>query len=152
MNNASRNIHVLVFVQTYVFISQGYIYIYIYIYQSKCKTCYSLQLCLTLCDSMDCGPPGSSVHGILQARILEWVARPSQRIFPTLESNPIVSLPSPALAGRFFTASDTWKDPSRDFIGPSQVISSKWCVSAQTAGKDYSWSILPQEPSRGSLI
>ena len=32
------------------------------------------QLCLTLCNSMDCNPPGSSVHGILQARILEWVA------------------------------------------------------------------------------
>ena len=29
------------------------------------------QSCLTLCDSMDCSPPGSSVHGILQARILE---------------------------------------------------------------------------------
>ena len=34
----------------------------------------SLQLCLTLWDSMDCSPPGSSVHGISQARILEWVA------------------------------------------------------------------------------
>ena len=34
----------------------------------------SLQLCLTLCDPMDSSPPGSSVHGILQARILEWVA------------------------------------------------------------------------------
>ena len=34
----------------------------------------SLQSCLTLCDSMDCSPPGSSVHGIFQARILEWVA------------------------------------------------------------------------------
>ena len=32
-----------------------------------------LQSCLTLCDPMDCSPPGSSVHGILQARILEWV-------------------------------------------------------------------------------
>ena len=32
------------------------------------------QLCLTLCDPMDCSPPGFSVHGILQARILEWVA------------------------------------------------------------------------------
>ena len=39
----------------------------------------SLQSCPTLCDSMDCSPPGSSVHGILQARILEWVARPSSR-------------------------------------------------------------------------
>ena len=34
----------------------------------------SLQSRLTLCDPMDCGPPGSSVHGILQARVLEWVA------------------------------------------------------------------------------
>ena len=34
----------------------------------------SLQSCLTLCDPMDCSPPGSFVHGILQARILEWVA------------------------------------------------------------------------------
>ena len=33
-----------------------------------------LQSCLTLCDLMDCSPPGSSVHGILQARILEWDA------------------------------------------------------------------------------
>ena len=32
------------------------------------------QLCPTLCDSMDCNPPGSSVHGIFQAGILEWVA------------------------------------------------------------------------------
>ena len=38
-----------------------------------------LQLCLTLCDPMDCTPPGSSVHGILQARILEWAAMPSSR-------------------------------------------------------------------------
>ena len=37
------------------------------------------QSCLTLCDPMDCSPPGSSVHGILQARILEWVAMPSSR-------------------------------------------------------------------------
>ena len=32
------------------------------------------QLCPTLCDPMDCSPPGSSIHGILQARVLEWVA------------------------------------------------------------------------------
>ena len=34
------------------------------------------QSCPTLCDSMDCSPPGSSVRGILQARILEWAAIP----------------------------------------------------------------------------
>ena len=32
------------------------------------------QSCLSLCDPMDCSPPSSSVHGILQARVLEWVA------------------------------------------------------------------------------
>ena len=37
------------------------------------------QSCLILCDPMDCSPPGSSVHGILQARILEWVTMPSSR-------------------------------------------------------------------------
>ena len=37
----------------------------------------SLQSCPTLCDPVDCSPPGFSVHGILQARILEWVAMPS---------------------------------------------------------------------------
>ena len=35
--------------------------------------------CQTLCDPVDCSPPGSSVHGILQARILEWVAMPASR-------------------------------------------------------------------------
>ena len=37
------------------------------------------QSSLTLCDPMDCSPPDSSVHGILQARILEWVAIPFSR-------------------------------------------------------------------------
>ena len=37
------------------------------------------QSCLTLCDPMDCSPPGSSVHGISQARILEWVTFPFSR-------------------------------------------------------------------------
>jgi len=51
---------------------------------------------------MDCIPPGSSVHGILQARILEWVAISSSRDLsdPGIEPG---SLSSPALAGRFFT-------------------------------------------------
>ena len=39
----------------------------------------SLQACLTLCDPMDCSPPGSFVHGIFQAGILKWVAMPSSR-------------------------------------------------------------------------
>ena len=39
----------------------------------------SLQLCLTLCDPLDCSLPGSSVHGILQARVLECVTMPFSR-------------------------------------------------------------------------
>ena len=38
-----------------------------------------LKSCPTLCDPMDCSPPGFSVHGILQARILEWVVVPFPR-------------------------------------------------------------------------
>ena len=48
-------------------------------YLSACVCAKSLQSCLTLFDPMDCSPPGSSAHGILQARILEWVAMPSSR-------------------------------------------------------------------------
>ena len=45
-----------------------------------CRPAKSLQLCPTLCDPMDCSPPGSSCHGIFQARILEWVVLPSSRV------------------------------------------------------------------------
>ena len=58
-------------------------------YTRACVCAKLLQLCQTLSDAMDCSPPGSSVHGILQARILEWVAMPCSRgIFPTQGSNP----------------------------------------------------------------
>ena len=40
----------------------------------------SLQSCPTLCDSMDCSPPGSSVRGLLQARIVEWVEQSQTRL------------------------------------------------------------------------
>ena len=87
--------------------------------------CYakSLQSCPTLSDPMDCGPPGSSIHGIFQARVLEWGAiafsvdwlyspcnSPGQNtgmgnlsllqeIFPTQGSNPVSRT-----AGGFFTS------------------------------------------------
>ena len=48
---------------------------------NECVHAKSFQLCLTLCNLMDCSPPGFSVRGILQARILEW-------IFLTQGSNP----------------------------------------------------------------
>ena len=46
------------------------------------------QSCLTLCDLKDCSLPGSSVHAVLQARILEWVAIPFSRDLPDLEIEP----------------------------------------------------------------
>ena len=66
----------------------------------------TLQSCPTLCDPMDCSLPGSSAHGILQARILEWVALSSYRGgLP----DPGIDPGSPALAGKFFTTSATWE-------------------------------------------
>ena len=54
----------------------------------RCVCVLVIQSCLTLCDPIDCNPPGSPVHGILQARILEWVAISfSKGIFPTQGSN-----------------------------------------------------------------
>ena len=57
------------------------------------------QSCPTLCDPRDGSPPGSRVPGILQARILEWVAMPSSKRSSRLR----IELEPPALAGRFFT-------------------------------------------------
>ena len=60
------------------------------------------QSCLTLCAPMDCNPPGSSIHGIFQARILSGLPFPSPAALPDPRTEP--SSPAvPALAGRFFT-------------------------------------------------
>ena len=61
--------------------------------------CLIAKLCLTLCDPMDCSLPGSSVHGILQARVLEWVAMLSSRASSQPRDQTWVS----CMAGRFFT-------------------------------------------------
>ena len=53
--------------------------VYALILYSACVCAKLLQLCLTLCDLMDGSPPGSSVHGISQAKILEWVTVASSR-------------------------------------------------------------------------
>ena len=67
-----------------------------------------LQSCLTLCDHMDSSPPGSSVHGILLARILEWVAMPSSRGSSCPQDRTWVFM-SIALVGGFFTTSAAWE-------------------------------------------
>ena len=70
----------------------------------------SVQSSPALCNPMDHSPPGCSVHGILQARLLEWVAMSSSRDLQTQGSN-LSLIMFPALAGRFFTTSATWKAP-----------------------------------------
>ena len=72
------------------------------------------QSCPTLRNSMDCTPPGSSVHGILQARILKWVAIPFSRGSPQPRGQAQVS----CIADRFFTIWAT-KEVSEDTKVPS---------------------------------
>ena len=80
----------------------------------RAKLLYS---CLTLCDSMDCNPPDSSVHGILQAGILAWVAMPSFRGSSPPRDQIWISYDSPALAGESFTTSTIWGATSNNLIG-----------------------------------
>ena len=61
-----------------------------------------LQSCLTLCDPIDYSPPGSSVHGILQARTLEWLTMPSSRGTSQPRDRTQISCVS-CIAGRCFT-------------------------------------------------
>ena len=62
-----------------------------------CMGAKLLQSCLTLCDTMDCSPPGSSIHEISQARTLEWVAIPFSRGSSRPRDGTYVS----CIAGRF---------------------------------------------------
>ena len=78
-----------------------------YSHFNVCVHANLLQACLTLCDPVDYSRPGSSVHGILQARILEWI-HPGNLLDPAIEP---VSLMSPALASVSFTNSTTWEAP-----------------------------------------
>ena len=68
---------------------------------TQCPHAQLLQSCLTLCDLMDYSPPGSSVHGILQVRILKWVDIPSCRGSSPLRDQTHAFYVS-CIAGRFF--------------------------------------------------
>ena len=73
-----------------------------------CVHAKSLQPCPTLCNPMDCSPKGSSVHGILQARKLEWVVVPFSRgsSWPGIEPTCLMF---PAFVGGFFTTRASWQ-------------------------------------------
>ena len=93
------------------------------------------QSCLTLCDPMGCSPPGSSVHGILQTRILEWVAIP----FSRGSSQTRDRIQVPCITGRFFTIWIMREAPI--FIGRTDAEAGAlilWTpdVKSQLIGKD----------------
>ena len=98
---------------------------------SVCLHAKLVQSCLALCDSVDCSPPGSFVHGILQSSIQEWVAIYFSREFPS-PGIEITFFMYPALTGRFLTPSVTWEAPqwilkilTREFV-VVQLISLDW--------------------------
>ena len=76
---------------------------------SMCARAKSLQLCPTLCNPMDYSSPGSSVHGILQAKIRSGLLCPPPGDLPDPGTEP-ASLMSPVLAGGFFFYHEsTWE-------------------------------------------
>ena len=81
----------------------------------------SPQSCLTLCDPVDCSPPGSSVCGILQARILEWVAMPSSSRGSSQprDQTQVSYLLLPALAGGFFSTTSEVAQSCPTLCGPT---------------------------------
>ena len=104
-------------------------------------SCFSARL---FCDLVDCSPPGSPVHGILQERILEWEVVPSSMGSSWLRKMAPASLKSPALAGGFFTTNTTWE------ACLSQLSLSNWPkVSQSQASLDLAscvpgiWAFLP---------
>ena len=91
---------------------------------------------------MDCSPPGSSVHGILQARILEWVTMPSSRASYPLRDET-ASRVSPALAGGFFTTSASWEALIRgeSLASKRQSIGWAWVGLRSLQGRHGSGSL-----------
>ena len=74
----------------------------------ECVCAKSLQSCPTLCDPMDCSPPGPSAHGFSRQKYWSGLPCPSPGNLPNPGIKP-TCLKSPAVEGRFFTTSATWE-------------------------------------------
>ena len=93
------------------------------------------QSCPTLCDPVDCSPPGSSVHGILQARILEWVAISFSRGSSWPRDQTQVS----RIAGRHFNLWATFSGRQRKYhqCYQAKMLNEQGCrSSAEQDGQD----------------
>ena len=93
-----------------------------------CVCAKSLQLYQTVCNPVDHSPPGSSVHGILQERIVEWVAMPSFKGSSTPGNEP-ASLTTPVLRVSFFTTTATGKPLRNSVCSAFRNISGIWYFS-----------------------
>jgi len=93
------------------------------------------QLCPTLCDPVNCSPPDSSVHGILQAKILKWVAIHFSRGFSQRRDQTQVS----HVAGRIFTIWATREAPMVLYC--SWISASVFMVSVKPQGDPVDWPI-----------
>ena len=120
--------------------------------KTKIPLCLVAQLCPTLCDPMDCSPPGSSVHGILEARILEWVAISFSRGSSWPRDWTLVS----CIAGGFFTVWITRDTLTEWLKSPEKAkvkLPSHWKPWSDPAECCFCFTVLPQpcyEASPGS--
>ena len=115
---------------------------------SSCQYVHVLvtQLCLTLCDPMDCSLLDSSVHGILQERILEWVAIP----FSRGSSQPRDRTWASNTAGRFFTVyatRDAAKYPTMPRTAPQRRIILLMCPDAETEHTSFCLQLPVRPPA-----
>ena len=140
----------------------GFCHISMWISHTSCVHAMLIQSCPTLCDPMDGSPPGSSVHGILQARILEWVAISFSKGSSQPRDWICLSLSSPALVGRFFTTSAPWEGLFRhcclccaESLSPVWLFSTLWTIAYKAPlsmgilqARILEWVAMPS--SRGS--
>ena len=109
--------------------------------------CVDAHSCLTLCDPVDCSPPGSSVQGILQARTLGWAAMPSSRGSPRAGDGAHISCVS-CTTGGFFTTMPPGKPCDAATFDHGEVDFCVWCeVGLFPADKETSFPVpFPAQP------
>ena len=115
-------------------------------YETKSISCHfsvvcvhakSLQLCPTLWDAMDCSLPDSSVHGILQARILEWIAISSSGGFSGPRDQTCISCSS-GIAGRFLPLSYLGSPINKHIMRGNKNTRCE-CVCVSKEGRISNW-------------
>ena len=106
-----------------------------------CMLIKLLQSCLSLCDPMDCRPPHSCVHGILQTKTLECVAMPSSR-----------GPSRPRDEGGLFTTSATWEAPLRGGEGFIKSVELFFCLRFQLQTQQHFSDLFPSPGAMYTLI